>query len=98
MALHEIVRADARVLLIGDQRQQYATGHAPASQLGSGPHDCGRAAFHVISAAAIDATILASWFERRVHTFGADSIEVRAEDHGRTVAIADLSHGIRSPG
>ncbi len=95
VAANEILGAKARVLFIGDERQQDLAGKFFVGQRGGGAKNRGGAAFHIVAAAAVDPAVFDARLKRgNRHPGRADGIEMSAENERRSGVVADLRHGV----
>ena len=98
MALHEISCADAGVFFIRYQREQDTAFNAGPREFGSGGHDCGGAALHIVGSPAIDSSIVMPAVEGRRHACSADSVEMRTENQCWAFGAANFGYGIGPAG
>ena len=85
---HQRFGADARMLFIGDDGDDDASRfHAAFRDCFRGAEDGGAAAFHVLRAAAVHATVALDGRERRAHSFDADGVAVAAQHERRSALL-----------
>ena len=92
------LRADARQLLVGDGRDHDVTAQLELDRTRTRQHAGGKAALHVVGAAAVHPAVRDATGQRIVHAREPDGVHVRVE-HERAAAArtaCDADH-VRSP-
>ena len=88
----ERLRAEARVLLVGDGGHDHVAAEAAPDRLSPREHDRGEARLHVVGAAPVEATVLHARLERPFHARDADRVRVGHQQQ-RPAATRPPRHG-----
>ena len=97
--LEDFLHSDARVLLVGDRRNQHVAGEVVARRVATGHECCGEPGLHVVGATSVEAIAVDARHVRIAHALDRDRVEVAAQQQRAAAAGAAGTHDdARAPG